>query len=165
MAADEKIVEMHSKLLDMVVELSADMRLLRGEVQCLRGESKEVADELRAHMSEEESEDKLLVTRIEELSAKIDSFAPITTAFIKDESGEPDYLGHRVDHSRRAEDAIESKRQWQKLKDGAFETIGKGLAYGCIAIGLFLLKDIATAWVTHPQTVTQVQQQLEEIKK
>jgi hypothetical protein len=145
--------DLSTQLLEMVVALAADVRMLREE-------SRTVAHELREHMREEGAEDKLIIERLGELNAKIDGFAPITTAFVRASNGEPDYTGHHADHSRRIDDAIESANNWRKIYDSVQDVVIRGLTYGAIILLLMGVRD----WVNHP-TIPSMPQAHEVIGK
>ena len=131
--------DISAQLLEMVVALAADVKMLREE-------SRTVAHELREHMRDEGAEDKLMVERLGDLNSKIDAFAPITTAFVRASNGEPDYTGHHADHSRRIDDAIESANKWRKIYDSAQDVVVRGLTYGAIILLLMGARD----WISHP---------------
>ena len=97
--------------------------------------------ELQAHMAEEEKEDKEIAAKIQAMSDKIDSFAPMKRAFTRTADGEPNYDAHAICQQRRATDEDVNTKRWDKVKDWSGEVIIKGLTYGVIALLLLGGKD------------------------
>ncbi len=117
--------------------------------------------ELTSHMGKEELEDKGIAEKIQALSDKIDSFAPIKSAFILNADGTRDYDGHKLDHSRRVTDDVETKAKWKKYQDWVAEVVVKGMAYGMIGLVVLGMKD----WVIQQVASTVSPQQHIESKK
>ena len=134
---DEKSTRAMLIFLDKIVNItninSSELRAIGSSVDSLH-------EELITHMGKEEKEDKEIADRIQALSDKIDSFAPMKKAFIHID-GVPQYDGHQDCQMRRATDEKETKKRLDKYKDWVGEVLVKGIAYGFIAILLLGIKD------------------------
>ena len=134
---DEKSTRAMLIFLDKIVNItninSSELRSIGSSVDSLH-------EELITHMGKEEKEDKEIADRIQALSDKIDSFAPMKKAFIHID-GVPQYDGHQDCQMRRATDEKETKKRLDKYKDWVGEVLVKGIAYGFIAILLLGIKD------------------------
>ena len=154
---DEKSTRAMLIFLDKIVNItninSSELRAIGSSVDSLH-------EELITHMEKEEKEDKEIADRIQALSDKIDSFAPMKKAFIHID-GVPQYDGHQDCQMRRATDTEAEKKRWDKYKDWVGEVVVKGLAYGFIALLLLGVKD----WVSQQSHSTDAQPQHIESKK
>ena len=134
---DEKSTRAMLIFLDKIVNIT---NINSNELRAIGSSVDSLHEELITHMGKEEKEDKEIADRIQALSDKIDSFAPMKKAFIHID-GVPQYDGHQDCQMRRATDEKETKKRLDKYKDWVGEVLVKGIAYGFIAILLLGIKD------------------------